>query len=126
MHKEDGRHLSPVEKHQMRKMVVRGHNRGRTPRQISEDTGLTDSGVRQILKKYLAGGMKAIAPCKVGRKSGTKRVLSPEQEQLIQKMIQDDRPEQLKLEFALWTREAVRQLIKRECKVELVLSPAST
>jgi len=41
-------------------------------------------------------------------------VLTPQQEKKIQKMIVDRHPEQLKLNFALWTRDAVRLLIRQE------------
>jgi transposase len=41
------------------------------------------------------------------------RHLTGEQEEKIQKMIVDRHPEQLKLNFALWTREAVRLLIRQ-------------
>ena len=45
--------------------------------------------------------------------------LTPKQEKLIRRKIVDRRPEQLKLDFALWTREAVRQLILQECAVDM-------
>ena len=34
---------------------------------------------------------------------------------MIQRLISDKRPEQLKLDFTLWTRAAVMLLIEREC-----------
>lgn len=36
-------------------------------------------------------------------------------------MIRDRHPEQLKLPFYLWTREAVQRLIKQECGIELAI-----
>jgi hypothetical protein len=45
--------------------------------------------------------------------------LSLEQEKQIQKKMVDKCPEQLKLDFALWTREAARQLIKQEYAIEM-------
>lgn len=53
-----------------------------------------------------------LAVPKRGRKHGEKRHLTIEQEKQIQKMIVDHYPDQLKLQFALWDRQAVRQLIK--------------
>ena len=41
------------------------------------------------------------------------------QEEQIQRLIQDQRPEQLKLDFAARTRAAVMLLIERECGVKL-------
>jgi transposase len=42
------------------------------------------------------------------------RTLTPEQEKQIQRLISDKRPEQLKLDFTLWTRAAVMLLIEGE------------
>jgi transposase len=46
-------------------------------------------------------------------------LLSDEQERLIQRAIIDKRPEQLKLDFYLWSRSAVAQLIEQECGLTL-------
>ncbi len=53
-------------------------------------------------------------PGKRGSKSGDRRKLSLDQERLVRKHVCDKRPEQLKLDFALWSRGAVMQLIERE------------
>jgi transposase len=45
--------------------------------------------------------------------------LSVEQEQGVQRTICDKRPEQLKMDFALWSRAAVMQLIEREYGITL-------
>ena len=47
------------------------------------------------------------------------RVLSQVQEDTIQRMIIDKRPEQLKMDFHLWSRAAVGQLIEQEFGIEL-------
>ena len=47
------------------------------------------------------------------------RALTQAQEQAIQRTICDKRPEQLKMEFALWSRAAVMEFIKREYAVVL-------
>lgn len=61
----------------------------------------------------------ALKPDARGKKPGSGRSLSAEQEQAIQRMICDRRPEQLKMEFALWSHPAVRQLIEREYGITL-------
>jgi hypothetical protein len=51
--------------------------------------------------------------------AGSCRTLTAAQEEQIQRLICDKRPEQLKLDFALWTRAAVMLLIERECGIRL-------
>ena len=58
-------------------------------------------------------------PTPRGRESGEGRTLTAEQEDAIRRMICDKRPEQLKMEFALWNRAAVMQLIEREYGIKL-------
>jgi transposase len=82
-------------------------------------TGLSWPGVRAALDRYEAGGMAALKPAIRGKKLGTGRSLSRDQEQAICRTICDKRPEQLKMEFALWSRAAVGQLIEQECGIKL-------
>ena len=37
----------------------------------------------------------------------------------MQRLICDKRPEQLKMDFALWNRGAIRQLIEQECGISM-------
>ena len=87
--------------------------------QIVELTGLSWPAVRAAIDLYEAGGMAALKPKPRGKKSGEGRILTPDQEAHIQKLIAEKRPEQLKMEFALWTRAAVGQLIEAEFKIKL-------
>ena len=71
------------------------------------------------LNLYEQGGIAALKPSVRGKKPGTGRSLSAEQEQALQRIICDKRPEQLKMDFALWSRPAVMQLIEREYGIKL-------
>jgi Winged helix-turn helix len=53
------------------------------------------------------------------RTKGEGRVLTPEQEKQIQRAIIDHRPEQLKMDFCLWSRAAVMQLIEQDYGIKL-------
>lgn len=87
--------------------------------QIVAVTGLSWPGVHAALDLYERGGMAALKPAVRGKKPGTGRSLTAEQEQAIRKIICDKRPEQLKMDFALWSRAAVMQLIEQECGIKL-------
>ena len=105
--------------HERRKQVVRLHRRGIKIMQIVDMTGLSYPPVRAAIDLYEAGGWSAIRPNRRGRARGDGRVLSQVQEETIQRMIIDKRPEQLKMDFHLWSRAAVMQLIEQEFEIKL-------
>lgn len=119
MEKEDARKLSPAEQHERRRQVVRAFKRGRTRAQIAEDVGLSYTAVGKIIALFESSGLDGLAPRTRGRRAGEDRALTPEQEALIHQTITHQRPRQVKLDFALWSRPAVQQLIERECGVAL-------
>jgi transposase len=119
MEKDDGRKLSALELKERRKQVIRAHKRGLNKKQISRDLGLSYPAVRNIIARHERSGAESLIPGKRGRKVGEKRTLSEEQEADVRRLICEKRPEQLKMEFALWTRGAVRQLIEQECGIKL-------
>ena len=114
MDTEDARRLSPDEQHERRRQVVRAYKRGEKKRHIAERVGLSYSATCKIIDRFEAEGMSALAPRTRGRRVGEQRALDAEQEARIRQLICDKRPEQLKMEFALWSRVAVRELILRE------------
>lgn len=64
-------------------------------------------------------GAAALAGGRRGRRPVEQKALSPRQETRIRRLIADKCPDQLKLPFALWTREAVGALIAHETGVRL-------
>ena len=119
MEKENARKQTLVQLHERRKQVIRLHLKGIKVMQIVQMTGLSYPPVRWCIDQYEAGGWAAIRPSARGRSRGTGRALTPVQETTIQRMIIDHRPEQLKLDFFLWSRTAVGQLIEREFGIAL-------
>jgi len=119
MDTEDARRISPAEQHERRRQVIRAYKRKVNKRQIAREVGLSYSATCKVIDRFKAGGLAALAPRLRGRRAGDKRVLTPAQEALIRRTICDRRPEQLKMDFALWSRAAVMQLIERECGISL-------
>jgi transposase len=105
----DARKLSSEALHELRRQVMR----------IAELTGLTWLSVRRAIDRYEAEGAAGLKPRERGRSPGDGRSLSAEQEGHIRRLICEKRPEQLKMDFALWTRGAVMELIARECGISL-------
>lgn len=87
--------------------------------QIVELSGLSYPTVRSAIDRYEESGLAALRPGARGKRTGQGRTLTEEQEAAIRKIICDKRPEQLKMEFALWNRAAVMQLIEREYDIKL-------
>jgi transposase len=75
----------------------------------------TDRDFRKLDASALLGGRR-------GRQPGEQKALSVDEEARIRKLIADRCPDQLKLPFALWTREAVLVLIERKTCKRLSLS----
>ncbi len=121
MDKEDARYQKLEQLHERRKQVVRLHRKGHGVMAIVGMTGLSYPAARLAINLYEEGGYLALKPTPRGRISGEGRVLTAEQERIVRRMICDKRPEQLKLEFALWNRAAVMQLIEQEYGVKLTV-----
>ena len=86
---------------------------------VVEMTGFSYPAVSAVLDLFDAGGWKAIRPACRGRSKGDGQVLSQVQEQAIQSLIIHNRAEQLKMDFCLWSRAAVGQLINQEYGIDL-------
>lgn len=119
MQKESARNQTLEQLHERRKQVVRLYKQGIKIMQIVTMTGLSYPSVRGAIDLFEAGGWSAIRPALRGRARGDGRVLSVAQEGAIQRMIIDKRPEQLKMDFSLWSRAAVGQLIEQEFGIKL-------
>ncbi len=119
MEKENARKQTLEQLHERRKQVVRLYKKGTKIMQIVTMTGLSYPTVRTAIDLFDAGGWAAIRPAVRGRARGDGRVLSEAQEEAIQRMIIDKRPEQLKMDFSFWSRAAVGQLIEQEFGIKL-------
>jgi transposase len=114
--KTDARKLSPQEQREKRATALRMREQGYTYKAIGEAVAVHPRTVahwaaiaeRQGEKVAITGGQRGVRP-------GDRRSLNPSQEVLIRTLMIDKMPDQLKLGFALWTRDAVRELIRQRC-----------
>ena len=119
MQATDMRKLSREARHERRVQVIRLRKAGRTYDEIAAQTGLSRTGVFDICKRHEAGGAAALKDAPGGRQVGDKRLLSAEQEACVRKLIADKTPDQLKMVYALWTRQAVAELIRDRFGIDL-------
>jgi len=112
MSNRDSRTISPEAQHEIRRQAIKLHQAGERRTSIARKLEVHRNTVGKWIKRFEAGGMKALAIGKRGPKEGTMMQLSPSDQQAIRKQLIEKEPEQLKLPFALWTREAVGLLIK--------------
>ena len=120
--KQDARKLSPSAQAAIRKQLVNYLKKRKTDRTHTQDEasrvfGLSISAVKQIWKKYKDGGLRAIEEKKRGVRGGKK--INGIQSAEVRRLVKEKLPEQLKLSFGLWTREAVQQLIVERYGVNL-------
>ena len=114
--------LSPDEQYQVRKSIIRLSKQGKNNTEIAEILDVSLRHVQSTKKMYKDGGIDGIKSKKRGRKKGEKRALTPEQEKEIRAIIVDKYPEQMKLPGCMWTRNNIRDLIKRKYKIDMPLS----
>ena len=119
MEKIDRRKVKKEVQQALRDQVVRLRKQGKANKDVAEFLGMSPQHSSRIWQKYVRGGKKEIALGTRGRRHGEKRSLTEEQERHVQKLIVDKTPDQLKFPFALWTREAVRQLIGRQYGIDM-------
>ena len=102
MDKEDARYQTLEQLHERRKQVVRLYRQGIGIMMIVKLSGLSYPTVRAAIDRYEQAGWNANKPKPRGTPIGSGRVLSEQQEAQIRKLICEKRPEQLKMDFALW------------------------
>ena len=99
------------------KMVVGGSTIAVSAQQCE----LAERTVWAAVKAYRQGGWPAVKVRHGHRPQGAGRALSGEQEREVQRLIRDHVPDQLKMNYALWTRQAVGELIVRRFEIRLTV-----
>lgn len=114
--KSDARKLSSQEQRVKRSTALRMREQGYTFKAIGEAVDVHPLTIAHWVQVAEHKDKKAaIAGCQRGVRQGDRRSLSPSQVVLVRTLMTDKMPDRLKLGFALWTRDAVRELIRQRC-----------
>ena len=116
MRENDGRKLDHKTLEQIRIRVVQQIENGTRPETMANILAFARSTVFGWIARYREGGLEALKARPI---PGRPRRLSGAQLHRIYTLIIGNDPRQLSFEFALWTREMVRELIRREFDVRL-------
>lgn len=117
----DARKLTPEAQFEVRRQAVYLHEEGLNYTEIAKVLKVNRNSVSAWIGIYEEKGIEGLKPKKRGPTLGTNLQISVDQQSRIKKMLIDNDPEQMKLPFALWTREAVGLLIKQETGKDLDL-----
>ena len=110
--KTDARSLSPEQQELLRLKAVDMLKEGMKQVEIARLLDVHKDTVGRWAKKVRAKGKKSLARRKKGGPPPTR--LTAPQSRWICQQIEEKHPEQLKLPFALWTREAIAALIRQK------------
>jgi transposase len=118
MRKDDARKLDHKTLEELRIRSVKKVQAGESPEVISKALGLNRSTIYTWLAMYRDGGWSAL---KSKPTPGAKPKIDGKKMEWIFNTVTLKNPQQLKFEFALWTREMIQKLIKDKFEIKLSL-----
>jgi transposase len=118
MRDNDGRKLDHKTLEALRYRAIAAVQNGEHPEDVAATLGMARGTLYMWLAKFREGGKKALAAKPV---PGRPRKLSAAQMQQVYRWVSGGDPRQYQFEFALWTRELVAVLIRRNFGVSLSL-----
>ncbi len=119
MNKPDARLLNPTTQDYLRQQAIRLRRQGKRMGEIAAYLGVHRTTVSKWWRQYQQVGEAALHQLKRGNKLGEGRTLSPSEEAVIQRLIREHFPDELNVDSALWTRQAVQALIAGEPGVKM-------
>lgn len=113
----DARHLSSEAQEDLRRRVVQAVRQGMRKTEAARVFGVSRQSVQNWVRAHREKGSKGLCGKKKGRPKHPR--LKAIQVNETKRLIRDSCPDQLKLPFMLWTREAVCELLKQRFDVSV-------
>jgi transposase len=110
----DARALSDEVLEALRLRALHGCELGFSETEVADLLGVSRETVCRWWCAYGEGGLEALPHDRTGRPPGSGRILSAAQGQHLQQLLNEHNPEELGIPAPLWTRQAVRALIRKE------------
>src|SRR4051812_22381797 len=115
----DARQLSDEVLQALRLRAIRGCELGYTETEVAELLGLARETVSRWWSAYAESGEQALPGDRTGRPVGSGRTLNDGQAAWLRTILVGKQPEDVGIPSPLWTREAVRALIKKEYGIDM-------
>jgi len=122
----DMRKLPAAAQEERRRQVIGLRQAGMTYDAIAVQVGLSPTGVFDICKRFAERGVAGLKTGPRGPELGHGRFLDADQEAEARDLIRRHTPDELDLPFALWSRAAVRELIRHRFGVRLAVRSMGT
>jgi transposase len=115
----DARQLSDEVLDALRLRALRACELGFSESDVAEMLGVARETVSRWWSAYQAEGLDGLPGERTGRPVGSGRTLTDEQAAHIQQLIDENSPAKLGIKAPLWSRDAVRELIKKEYDIDM-------
>jgi transposase len=117
----DGRSESNEVLEALRLRAIHARELGYSVVDIAAILGVREETVSRWCTKYEQGGEEALPGNRTGRPVGSGQLLDEEQQHRIQQLIESKTPQELEIPSALWTRQAVQELIQQQTGQRLAI-----
>lgn len=115
----DARQLSDEALQILRLRALHGIELGFSEVDLADLLGVCNETISRWWTAYRAAGLDCLPGGRTGRPLGSGRFLSDQQAERIKELIDNNSPDKLGIPHALWTRRAVRDLIREEFNIEV-------
>ncbi len=119
MEKPDARFLNPTTQNYLRQQAIRLREQGKRFVDIAVYLGVHRNTVSDWWKQYQQAGKAALEQHARGNKLGEGRTLRANEEARVQQQMREYFPDELGIDSALWTRQAVQNLIEQISGVQM-------